>query len=174
MPTSALVTVDEYLHTTYEPDMEYVDGQLVERHVGEYFHSRMQALIVALLAGRERERRFRVFSEQRVRVSSEPRFRIPDVCVKALPHPVTPILEQPDLVIEILSPDDRPGGMLERISDYQQAGIAHIWIVDPYEKRVFEADRFGIQKAAQLVLEADPVGVVDFQPLFAELDEPAE
>jgi hypothetical protein len=41
MATSAAVPVEEYLRTTYEPDREYVGGQLVERHVGEYFHSRL-------------------------------------------------------------------------------------------------------------------------------------
>jgi hypothetical protein len=32
------VPVEEYLNTSYDPDREYVDGQLVERHVGEHFH----------------------------------------------------------------------------------------------------------------------------------------
>ena len=69
--------------------MEYVGGELVERHVGEYFHSILQSLIVTLLSNRQRERGFRTFTEQRVRVSDEPRYRIPDVCVKALPHEIT-------------------------------------------------------------------------------------
>jgi len=46
MATLNAVPVEEYLRTYYDPDREYVDGQLVERrHVGEYFHSRMQHLI---------------------------------------------------------------------------------------------------------------------------------
>jgi hypothetical protein len=45
MATSTAVPVEEYLRKTYDPDMEYVDGQLVERHVGEHFQSRLQALI---------------------------------------------------------------------------------------------------------------------------------
>jgi len=28
------VSLEEYLHTSYEPDMEYVDGVLVGRNVG--------------------------------------------------------------------------------------------------------------------------------------------
>jgi hypothetical protein len=39
MATSIAIPFEEYLRRTYDPDMEYVDGQLVERHVGEYFHS---------------------------------------------------------------------------------------------------------------------------------------
>src|SRR5947209_1665278 len=112
MATSTAIPVEEYLRTTYHPDMEYADGQLVERHVGEYFHSRLQFLIALALGARERERRFRVFTEQRVRVSDAPRYRIPDICVKALPHTVTPILAQPDLAIEVVSPDDEVPEML--------------------------------------------------------------
>jgi len=173
MLTSAAVSLEEYLHTTYDPDREYVAGQLVERNVGEYYHSRMQLLIALLLGGREQKRRFRVFTEQRVRVSDEPRYRIPDICVKALPHAVTPILERPDLVIEVLSPDDRPSDLLEKIVDYQKAGIRHIWIVDPYARTVFEANG-RVVHPDKLVLETELVGAVDFGPLFAQLAEPAD
>jgi Uma2 family endonuclease len=127
MITPATVPVEEYLRTTYEPDMEYVDGQLVERHVGEYDHSRFQALVAAELGAGGRQRRFRIFIAARVRVSNGPKYRIPDVCVKALPHESTPILVRPDLVIEIVSPDDTPVEMLQKIGDYQAAGIPYIW-----------------------------------------------
>jgi len=46
------VPVEEYLRTTYHPDREYVEGQLVERNVGEYFHSLLQSLIGATLISR--------------------------------------------------------------------------------------------------------------------------
>src|SRR6185312_8618435 len=87
MATVTEVTVEEYLATSYDPDMEYVDGQVVERNVGEYFHRRLQALIVALLMGRERERRFRTFSELRVEVGQRRRYRIPDICIKRAAAP---------------------------------------------------------------------------------------
>src|SRR5438874_587483 len=106
MATSVSIPVDEYLRTSYRPDREYVDGELVERYVGEYFHSRLQALILALLVSRERERRFRTFPALRVEVRQRRRYRIPDICVKALPHEITPVLTKPDLAIEVLSPED--------------------------------------------------------------------
>lgn len=122
MITSAAVPVEEYLRTTYEPDMEYVDGRLVERNAGEHDHSRLQSMVAAELEARGRPRRFRTFIAVRVRVSDEPTYRIPDVCVKALPHEKTPILVRPDLVIEIVSPDDTPVEMIQKIGDYQAAG----------------------------------------------------
>jgi hypothetical protein len=52
MPTPTLVSEEEYLHTSYEPDCEYVDGELVERNVGTLAHSRMQRLLIAYFARR--------------------------------------------------------------------------------------------------------------------------
>jgi Uma2 family endonuclease len=37
MATSVSIPVEEYLGTAYSPDREYVEDQLVERHVGEYY-----------------------------------------------------------------------------------------------------------------------------------------
>lgn len=173
MATSSALPVEEYLRASYDPDMEYLDGQLLERHVGEYFHSRLQSLIVAILVLRERENRFRVFTEQRVQVGDRPRYRIPDICVKALPHQVTPILRQPDLAIEIVSPDDEVPEMLTKIGDYLAAGIPHIWVVDPYQRTLVEADRNGIRKPTAQVLSTPLVGEIDFASLFLRLDEPA-
>jgi len=170
MVAATAIPVEEYLHTSYQPDMEYVNGQLVERNVGEYFHSLLQLLIGGELLRRSGQR-FRVFTELRVYISAEPRYRIPDICVKALPHRADPILEKPDLVIEILSPDDRPVEVLRKIADYLQAGIPHIWIVDPYQRTVMEADASGVREAADFILETDLVGSVNFGDFFAVLDK---
>jgi Uma2 family endonuclease len=171
MATSAIVPVEEYLRTSYEPDMEYVDGQLVERHVGEYFHSFLQILIGSLLHARSAERGFRAFSELRVKLGDEPRYRVPDICVKALPHDITPVLTRPDLVIEIVSPDDTVPDMLAKVGEYLAAGIPHIWVVDPYRRTVVEADAQGIRRCASGIAATDLVGSVDFNSLFAQLEQ---
>jgi Uma2 family endonuclease len=168
MATLTAVPVEEYLRRTYHPDMEYVAGQLVERNVGEYFHGRLQCIIGALLGAREKSRRFRTFTALRVRVSDEPRYRIPDICVKALPHEVTPVLIRPDLAIEVISPDDTIADMLGRIGDYVAAEIPYIWVADPYKKILVEVSQGIIRRPATMVL------ATDFAALFQELDEPAE
>ena len=121
-----------------------------------------------------RERGFRVFTSLRVQVSDAPRYRIPDICVKALPHQVTPILRQPDLAIEIVSPDDKVSEMLTKIGDYLAAGIPHIWVVDPYQRTLVEADPAGVRRPPTLLLATALVGEIDFAELFRQLDEPAE
>src|ERR1035441_3719442 len=176
MATSTSVPVEEYLRTTYHPDMEYGGGELVERHVGEHTHSRLQTLTVGLLFPLERSRRFRVLTEQRLRVlGTRHRYRIPDVCVMALPYHLEPVLTTPPhLIIVILSQEDETADTLAKVADYLRFGVSHIWIADPYKHTVQEADREGIRYCADLVLETEVVGRVDFKDLFAKLDEATE
>jgi len=50
MPTT-LVSVEDYLSTSYpDGDREYVDGQVVERNVGEIEHASLQTRIGIYLA----------------------------------------------------------------------------------------------------------------------------
>jgi len=175
MATSTSVPVETYLRTSYDPDMEYVDGELVERHVGERKHSRLQALIASLLTAREVQGRFHVYIEQRIRVSARGRYRIPDVCLMALPYQAEPVFTQPPyLAIEILSPDDRPADVLEKVADYLKFGVPHVWIPDPYRRRLQEADSEGLRDRPDLVVETELAGRVDFGELFARIDQPSE
>lgn len=51
--------------------------------------------------------------------------RIPD----PMPHGFAPFA--PDLAVEVLSPDDRPGDVLEKVADWLTAGTRLVWVVDP-------------------------------------------
>src|SRR5262245_27389130 len=125
MKTSAPVSVEEYLSSEYSPDVDYVDGELVERNVGEKDHSRLQTLLTAFLANRETEYGIHVFVEQRVQISPR-RFRVPDVCVTVGPEPQEQIFTTaPFLCIEILSPDDRMSRIQEKIDDYLNFGVQY-------------------------------------------------
>ncbi|HEY3455788.1 MAG TPA: Uma2 family endonuclease [Bryobacteraceae bacterium] len=103
MSTAALVSIGEYLSTSYRPDRDLVDGQLIERNVGEYDHSRLQGALTTWLTNRQRAWNIRVLPEQRLRVSAT-RFRIPDVCVISRNQGIEPVFTKPPLVcIEVLS-----------------------------------------------------------------------
>ena len=41
----------------------------------------------------------------------------------------------PDLVAEILSPDDRPGEVLAKAGEWLEAGVRLVWVIDP-DRRV--------------------------------------
>ena len=42
MSVETLISVEEYLSTSYDPDVEYVDGVLVERNAGDWLHTTVQ------------------------------------------------------------------------------------------------------------------------------------
>ena len=89
-----LVSVEEYLHSAYHPDCDYVDGAIVERNVGEKEHAKAQREVLVYL--HERRWLWGIFAiqEQRVQVSPS-RYRVPDVCVVLGPEPDEQILTPP-------------------------------------------------------------------------------
>jgi Uma2 family endonuclease len=144
MAAATQISVDEYLKTTYRPDRDYVDGEVLERNLGEYDHSRPQMRLIMFLGARETEWRIRVVPEQRVQVNPN-RFRIPDVCVVLAESPVEAIFEHPPFIcIEILSKDDTFKSVTERLDDYIAMGVANIWVIEPHTRRgyIYNADGF--------------------------------
>jgi Uma2 family endonuclease len=37
----------------------------------------------------------------------------------------------PDLAVEVLSPEDGPRAVLDKIGEYLQAGVRLVWVIDP-------------------------------------------
>jgi len=137
MSSATLVSVQEYLATSFRPDRDYVDGEIQERNLGERPHSRTQGRIYAFLFQREGRWGICVLPEQRVEVAPT-RFRVPDICVLLASDPVEPIVRHPPfLCVEILSPEDRVSRLNERLSDYFQMGVRYVWVLDPQTRRAF-------------------------------------
>ena len=131
---ATLVSVDEYLHSSYEPDCDYVDGELVERNVGEKSHGKLQLAIAAYYDRRIEETGVHPFIEQRIGVSKT-RYRVPDVCL-TIGEPPEEIFTTPPLVaIEVLSPEDRVSRMQSKIADYINFGVRYVWVIDPMSRR---------------------------------------
>lgn len=151
MGISALVSVEEYLKTSYRPDCDYIDGEVRERNTGERDHSRMQALLVAYFVAREKKLGISVFPEQRVQVKPT-RFRIPDLCV-VLGFPDEQIFRKPPfLCIEILSPGDTVQALQDRIDDYLSFGVPYVWVVNPQSLRGWIYTNEGAHEAKEGVL----------------------
>ena len=135
LPT--LVSVDEYLHTVYEPDCDYIDGVILKRNVGEKDHGKVQLAILFYLWGRRKRWSLFVIQSQRVRISST-HYRVPDICVVVGPEPDEQIFTSPPfLCIEILSPEDRMSRMQQKIDDYLAFGVRFIWVVDPQTRKAW-------------------------------------
>ncbi len=96
--TTSLVSVEEYLKTTAEPDCEYVAGVIELRTPGELDHSRWQAALLGWFAGRQVAWGFRVLPSLRVRVSSD-RFRVLDVTLLSRSAPREQIVTPPPMPI---------------------------------------------------------------------------
>lgn len=152
MAVATQASVEGYLSTTYRPDCDYVDGEVVERTLGEYNHARTQGLTVSTLMLQEREWGITVLSEQRVQVRAE-RYRVPDVCVLGPDAPKEQIITRPPfLCIEILSSDDYMGRVMERIEDYFAMGVPHVWVIDPWRRRGYHYTPEGMHEAKGGVL----------------------
>jgi Uma2 family endonuclease len=153
--SGTLISVDEYLSTSYRPDCDYVDGHLEERNLGEFDHSRLQTAIAAYFFARQKQWGITVVVEQRVQVKPT-RFRIPDVCI-VLGEPDGQIFRRPPfLCIEILSPDDRMSKTRERIDDYLAMGVPYVWVLDPAAKRAYAATaQAGLCEVKESVLSTE-------------------
>lgn len=137
MAAATQISVDEYLHTAYRPDRDYVDGELLERNLGERDHSQPQALLAAYFLVRKAEWGLWALTEQRVQVTPN-RFRIPDVCVLSKDAPYEQIVTAAPLIcIEILSKDDSFSSIVDRLDDYISMGVANIWVIDPHKRRAY-------------------------------------
>ena len=170
MSTATLVSITEYLNTTYRPDQELLEGQLVERNVGEYDHSNLQGALVAFMRQRQREWDIRVLPEQRIQVSRS-RFRVPDVCVISRSQHVEHVFTRPPLLcIETLSKDDTLRSMQERVDDYRAFGVPNIWVLDPVKRRAYICTHgdFREPEGQALTVELSPI-CIHLQELFSEL-----
>ncbi len=119
--TTTHVPVEQYLNTTFRPDCDYLDGEILERNVGEWQHGKLQAILAGYFAAHRREWNLNASTEQRIRISHS-RIRIPDVCVVVGPEPQEAVLTAPPfLCVELLSPGDRRSRVQERIEDFSNS-----------------------------------------------------
>src|SRR5260221_4814132 len=170
MLTSALVSVEEYLNTSYHPDCDYVDGRVVERNLGELDHSSLQTEISFYFRSRREKWGVHAFVEQRVQVSPT-RFRIPDICVLTGAFPTEQIFRTPPfLAIEILSKKDRKQKVLERVADYLAFGVRYVWVIDPRSQEAWVHTTAGVEQVKDGILRTqDPALEMSLPEIFAAL-----
>lgn len=154
MASGLLIPLEQYLKTSYSPDRDYLDGEVLERNLGEIEHSSLQREILIFLATRYPGLRKRVQPEQRVQVRAN-RFRIPDLCVLAEGAPREKVVTSaPVLCVEILSPEDTMSRTMDRVNDYLQMGVPACWIVDPIRRVGWVALPGRLEEAVDGILRA--------------------
>jgi Uma2 family endonuclease len=75
------------------------------------------------------------------------------------PSPVGYAEFAPDLVVEVLSPGDRPGEVLAKVADWLSAGTSLVWVVDPERRqaRVYRRDGSQALVSAGQMLDGEDV-----------------
>lgn len=172
--TPALLSIDEYLRTSYHPDAHFVDGEIEERHSGEYEHAKIQSFISFLFTLKEEEEEWGTDAvvEQRIRVAAN-RVRICDVAVLRADAPHEHITATPPLIcIEILSPEDRLSRAELVLADYVAMGVPNIWLIDPLRRAAHTYDTAGLHIAdpTNLTVTGKPIRL-DLTEAFAKLDK---
>lgn len=131
MIPSGTMTADELLRLKLPGKRtELVKGVLVVREPAGYRHGKVAAELAYRLTGHVKagDLGLVLAAETGFKLTSDPdTVRAPDVafiCREHLPdRPPTGYAElAPDLVVEVLSPDDRPGALLTKVADWLEAG----------------------------------------------------
>ena len=129
---------------------ELVRGVLVVREPAGYQHGHVAAQLLAAIANHVNVNHLgRVFAaETGFTLARNPdTVRAPDVAfisTARLPEPPPRGFAElaPDVAVEVLSPDDRPGEVLAKVGNWLTAGARLVWVVDPVRvlARVYRAD----------------------------------
>lgn len=168
MTPQALLSAEELLHLNLpNKRTELVRGVLVVREPPGGRHGRITAEVARLIANHVVERGLGTVyaGDTGFTLARGPdTVRGPDVAfvskARVPPHdPVGYIELGPDLVVEVLSPRNRPGEILAKLADWLRAGTRLIWLIDPIRRvaRVYRADGSESLVAEDQTLEGEDV-----------------
>ena len=166
-----LISVEEYLRSSYRPDCDYVDGVVEERNLGEEDHSNLQTELAFLFRGHNKDWAIKTRMELRLQVAPR-RFRVPDVMILRETQKVDRIVrEAPLLCIEVLSLEDSWSKMSVRLKDYVALGVEHIWCfnAETREVRRYTAAGYEVVKEPVLTVPGTPIQI-NIADVFSALD----
>ena len=141
--STRLVTAEEFERIPHDPPFnrfELVEGRVVRMSPVSFEHGRV-VMRLGLVLGRHLEQQpvGAIGADVGFKLASNPdTVRGPDVAFlrkERVPADGRGFYKgPPDLVIEVLSPDDRPGEVRAKTEQYLATGVAVVVIVDPEER----------------------------------------
>ena len=163
------VSVEQYLQSSFEHDMELIDGELKERPMPTQLHSFVQSLLCRWFGNHEEIWGVFPLPEVRTRVTQE-NFRLPDLAVVRV-GPLTGkvLANAPLIAIEILSDDDRFADLARRAADFTRMGVEHVWLLDAEERRA-HVYLDGMWHVTQELLVAGSPVFLDLAWLWGKVD----
>ncbi len=171
MATAARISLEEYMNTSYRPDMEYLDGELREKSMGKIPHGRVQGLLIVRfwLHGEQ----WHIFAASEVRTQVTPsHVRLPDVVVLPASTEERGALTSPPLVaIEIMSPTDSYNDRRFRAMDLEQMGVKNIWLIDEGARtlEVWRDNAWQLESSTHIQAKNLPV-FLDLDWLWQQMD----
>src|SRR5579862_4846432 len=136
------ITFDEFIGLSGEnDDLDLVDGIMVKRMSAQLEHERLFVWLQFQLNGYVRHRGLGIVLGSRTAVEINPfGGRLPDILFVRSERSVIvqkkAIYGAPDLVIELVSPNDRPGDVVALETDYRTLGVGEIVFIEPSRRRV--------------------------------------
>jgi Uma2 family endonuclease len=166
--TKTQIRSEDYLRMTFEHDAEFVHGEIVERSMKDYIHGRLEFLLGAEFAKLIPNFSLHPCLEVRMKLARDI-YRIPDFAVFGAAPSNQHVPDTPPLVVvEILSKDDRHLDLMQKLEEYRQWGVPHIWVIDPSTKRFSMYTDLGLQNVSSLRLSEHPFQLTPAE-LFANL-----
>ncbi len=170
--TAIAVNLAEYLATTYEPDVEYIDGYLKSKPGNGFSHGVMQGLLGSWFLKRRKEWGILVALGTRIQVSSN-RVRLLDVVIVRKGEQADgALIKAPLIAIEVLSPTDSYSDLKERAADLRAMGTENVWLLDPVHRtaEVWNGKNWLPVEENRLATVNSPV-YLDLDWLWAEADD---
>jgi Uma2 family endonuclease len=137
------LTLQEFLALPEgEPYFELIDGEAIPKVSPKRFHSKTCRALIRLLE--PFEDRGELGIEWAVTLTRKGKNWVPIPDLLYISNARLPLGEfedgpcpiAPELVIEIISPDQTFGEMAEKAVDYLNAGVLRVWVVDPKAKSI--------------------------------------
>lgn len=163
------ISISEYLHTSFQPDCDYVDGLVRQRNPGGRDHAQTQRGLVTYIGGRRQDWSVEAIPEVRIQTSAS-HVRVADVAVVSTDETQEQVIQNPPVaVIEILAPEDETAIYSQRLEDYRRMGIRNIWVVDPAVRKGFDCATEEWTETQSFAAPDTPIRI-DLATLFAAID----
>ena len=136
--STSKLTIEEFFNLP-EADRPYelIDGRAITKMSPKSFHAAVQAALIILLQSWCQDRG-RIYPEWAIRLTRNGVDWVPVPDLTYISHErlrADWILDEacpvaPELAIEIISPGQTFGDLAEKATDYLQAGVARVWLID--------------------------------------------
>jgi Uma2 family endonuclease len=146
---------------SFDPDAEFVDGDIEERPMAQYDHNNWQQAILDYFLHHAKEWGIRSVFSQRIKIR-EGCYRVPDVAILDRVNPKEQVVTRPPMgLFEVLSPEDAVQRLNRKLRDYEEMGIPQVWVLDP-EIAIFTRYHHGSLIPLKHFLEREIEGI-EFQ-----------